>query len=130
MKPNTCDPEAVALLACSALNEEATIAIKRHLAACPACRGYFEAMSGLAASHRNAARSLPAAKISPQIRARVATAIRRRPRLWPEEVLTVLGRRWMPVAAAVVVGLLLAGGWMLQNSTRLVPTARVTPRLP
>ncbi|MBI5385258.1 MAG: hypothetical protein HZA90_11305 [Verrucomicrobia bacterium] len=126
MKPNTCDRKAVALLACSALNAEATIAITRHLAACPACRGYFEEMSALAARHRDAARALPPAEISPQTRARVAAAIRRDSRRWPEEVLPGLGRRWMPVAAAAVVGLLLAGGAMLLLRRPLPPTLVVS----
>lgn len=126
MKPDTCDREAVALLACSALNAEATIAITRHLAACPACRRCFDEMSALAASHRDAARALPVAEISPRIRARVAAAVRRSPRRWPEEVLPGLGRRWVPVAAAAVVGLLLAGGGMLLLRRPLPPTSVVS----
>lgn len=130
MKPNTCDREAVTLLACSALNAEATIAITRHLAACPACRHCFEEMSALAASHRDAARALPAAEISAQIRARVAAAVRRGPRRWPEEVLAGLGRRWVPVAAAAVVGLLLAVGGMLLLRRSMPPTLVVSQVAP
>ncbi|MBM3822924.1 MAG: hypothetical protein FJ404_08590 [Verrucomicrobia bacterium] len=84
--------------------------IHRHLKGCSACQSYFKEMSALAICHQEAARALPAVEIWPRVYSRVTAAVRRRPRYWPGEVLAVLGRRWVPVAAAASIGLLLAGG--------------------
>jgi predicted anti-sigma-YlaC factor YlaD len=127
MKTDPCDREAVALLACAGLDAEAAKTITRHLAACPACQGYFAELSALADSHRDAARSLPAAELSPRLRARIATAVRHDPRRGAEEApLPALHRPWMLAAAAVVIGLLLVGGGRLLFHRPQPPTLAVS----
>lgn len=103
MKTHPCDREAVALLACSALEAAEAGRTRRHLEQCPACRDYFREMSELCAVQAAAARRLPEAEVSERLHRRVAVAIRVRSRTgW--DPLRELGKaRWLPAAGAAAV---------------------------
>jgi hypothetical protein len=105
------DRAAVALLAADALPAPEAERVRRHLASCASCRGYFREIEAVAGEQRRATHGWPGMGLSAPVRRRIATAIRsespERRAFRPAEF-AVRWRRWAgaltATAALVVVG--------------------------
>ena len=130
-KPCVSHRESVALLASASLDISEAAEARRHLATCPACRGYFQELSAVCEAHAAAARTLPAATVSPRLHGRVAAVIRNGSRRGPEGLLAALGLGWVQVVTATAVLLLVATvGSVLIRRSSPVAVAITRPALP
>ncbi len=121
MNANSCDREAVALLACSALTPAEAERTRQHLQRCPACHGYLLQMSAVCAVHRAAAEELAEPNMSARLGNRVRTAIRAGSHRRWDNLLAPFSARWARVNSAIVVSLVVGVGWMFLQSPGPLP---------
>lgn len=122
MNKGSCDREAVALLACSALNSTEATRTQRHLQQCRECREYFREISEICAAQITAAQALPEAEASVRLHGRVAAVIRAGSRSWWDDGSGFVGAHRLEVAGLAAVLLLFVCGLALINHrSRSVP---------
>ena len=96
----SCDPERVTGFVDDELDPQAKAAVAAHLETCPACRAQADEERGL----RARLRSLPRPELPAGLEARMLSARRVRPSVFPPAA------RWaLPLAAALLVGVWLRG---------------------
>ena len=129
MKFFSCDREAVALLANSALTPPEAAVAEHHLADCPACRAYFQKISALCAEHSTANVDLPNPEVSPRLRGRIMAAVRSGSGRRSEGFITGRGIGWTHGVTATLACLILIGGsWVLFRQQIPPVAAPITTR--